>query len=676
MIFNGLELRNYGLFRKAHFDLRPTRGPDGEARNIVLFGGKNGSGKTTILEAVRLCLYGKRSRGLRVRRKDYDRFLRARIHRAREGSPSPAVASVALEFDHIHASEKRRFRVERKWHDTGRSVDEHLSFTCEGQDNLDFNQQHWEEFLAELVPPGLSQLFFFDGEKIQALADDEAGDFELMNSMKALLGLDLTDRLEADLAVYLRRQSEHSDGAATGDRVVDLQERLVAANREVRRLHQERAQFEARLGAIQKRIREAEGRVSAEGGSFARLREDLFSRRAAAESTRNQIEEQIRSLASDLLPFSLIPERCRTLHRSLRAELVQHERRAAAQYLEERICDVSAAVADLSAPGDEKLAQRVRSVLMAQLLPQEEPPPTVHPIGTSLARRLLRGIEVATEEVPLVVGRFAGNLADVSRELALVERTLNRAPKDDVIQPLLSNLAQLHTERAEIRAEGDELEEEIRLFNTEEKQLQSKLGRERLRLSEAEGVETRTRLTVNVQRAVADFAVALRRQKIDELRRHFHRCFGILSHKEDLLRDVAIDAKTFKVTFSDAAGRALEKAELSAGEKQIYAIAMLWALALTSRRPLPFLIDTPLGRLDSDHRANLVREYFPFVSHQVVILSTDTEIDEVYFQELLPHLSRAYHLEFDDESGETRVADGYFWLSEDHDYSKVESPAA
>ena len=676
MIFNGLELQNYGLFRNARFDLRPGRGPDGKLRNIVLFGGKNGSGKTTILEAVRLCLYGQRSRGLRVRRKDYERFLRAKIHRAPVGAPSPSVASVALDFDHIHAGEKRRFKVERKWHDTGRSVDEHLSFTCEGEDELEFNQKHWEEFLAELVPPGLSQLFFFDGEKIQALADDEAGDFELVNSMKALLGLDLTDRLEADLAVYLRRQNEHSDGAAAGDRVVGLQARLVAVNREVRRLHQERAQLEARLGAIQKRIREAEGRVSSEGGSFARLREELLSRRAAAETTRDQIEEQIRSLASDFLPFSLIPERCRALHRSLRAELVQHERRAATQYLEERMWEVSVAVADLSAPGDEQLAHRVRSVLRARLLPKEELTPTVHPIGPDLAGRLLRGIEVATEEVPLVVGRLAGKLADVSRELALVERTLNRAPKDDVIQPLLSELAQLHTERAEICAKGDEFEEAIRLSSAEEKLLQRKLERERLRLSEAEGVEVRTRLTVNVQRAVADFAVALRRQKIDELSRHFHRCFGILSRKEDLLRDVAIDPMTFNVTFSDAAGRPLEKAELSAGEKQIYAIAMLWALALTSRRPLPFLIDAPLGRLDSDHRANLVREYFPFVSHQVVILSTDTEIDEVYFQELLPHLSRAYHLRFDEESGETRVVDGYFWLSDDHDYSKVESPAA
>ena len=666
MIFNALELRNYGLFRHARLDLRPTQGLDGALRNIVLFGGKNGSGKTTILEAVRLCLYGQRSRGLRVRKKDYERFLRAKIHRACKGMPSPTVASVALEFDHIHVSERRRFKVERKWQDTGRSVNEHLSFTCDGQHDLELDQKHWEEFLAELVPPGLSQLFFFDGEKIQALADDESGDFELVGSMKALLGLDLTDRLEADLAVYLRRQSEQGDDAAAGKRVVNVQERLVAASRNTRRLHQERAQFEARLGGIEKRIRETEGRVATEGGSFARLREELLSRRSAAEGTRVQVEEHIRNLVSGFLPFSLIPERCRALRLSLRAELAQHERRAAARYLEERMLEVSAAVADMVAPGDEKLAQRVKSVLRAGLLPQEEAARANHPIGAELVGRLLSGIELATEEVPLAVGKLASKLADVSRELALVQRTLNRAPTDDILQPLLAELAHLHTERTEMRAEADELDEAIRRGCAEETRLQRKLERERLRLSEAEGTESRTRLAVNVQRAVADFAVALRRLKVDELRRHFRRCFDTLCRKEDLLRDVAVDPATYKVSFSDGVGRTLDKAELSAGEKQIYAIAMLWALALTSRRPLPFLIDTPLGRLDSDHRANLVRKYFPFVSHQVVILSTDTEIDEVYFRDLLPYLSRAYHLKFNEESGETQVVDGYFWLSEDH----------
>ena len=675
MIFNGLELRNYGVFRKAQFDLRPTRGSDRTLRNIVLFGGKNGTGKTTILEALRLCLHGWRSRGVRVRRKDYERFLRSKIHRAREGTPSPTVASVTLDFDHIHAGNRRRFRVTRKWHDTGRSVEEHLSITCDGQDDLEFDQKYWEEFLTELVPLGLAQLFFFDGEKIQALADDEVGHFELVNSMKALLGLDLTERLQADLAVYLRRQAEQSDGVAGGERLVDLQERLAAAKRKTRRLHQEHAQLTARVGGINKRIGDTEERISAEGGSFARLREELLIRRSAAEAIRDQVEAQIRALVADLLPFAVIPERCLALHRSLQAELAQQERRAAARYLEERMREVSAAVAGVAAPDNEELALRVRSVLTAQLLPQEDTARANHPIGADLAGRLLTGIEVATQDLPEVAEQLAKNLEDVSRELVLVQRALNRAPKDDILRPLLSELGQLHTKRAAMRADAGEMEERIRLGHAEETRLQREVDREQLRLSEAIGTEARTRLTVDVQRAVADFAVALKCQKVDEIGRHFRRCFDTLSHKEDLLQCVEVDPETFKVRFCDGAGRTLEKSELSAGEKQIYAIAMLWALALTSKRPFPFLIDTPLGRLDSDHRANLVRDYFPFVSHQVVVLSTDTEIDEAYFQDLLPYIARAYHLEFNDKYSETRVVDGYFCLSENNDLSKVESSA-
>lgn len=677
MIFNALKLRNYGIFREANFDLRPTRGPDGEQRNIVLFGGMNGSGKTTILEAVRLCLYGKRSRGLRVRTKDYKQFLKARIHRARKGAPSPTVASVVLEFEHIHAGEKRRFNVERKWRDTGRGVEEHLSLICDGHEDLEFSQKHWEEFLTELVPPGLSQLFFFDGEKIQALADDEAGDYELANSIKALLGLDLTDRLQADLAVYLRRQHEHSDGTADSDQLVQLQEQLDAITQQTRKLHQERAQLEARLGNIEKRIRDTEGKISAEGGSFARLREELLARRAAAEAIRFEVEDQIRSLAAQLLPFALIPDRCRALGGSLRDGLAQQDREAATRYLESRICEVSGIVAKLAAPGDNGLRRRIRSTLRAQLLPRQEPRLSSHPIGHDVVRQLLRGIEIATEELPLAVPRLADKLAGVSRDLALVERNLNRAPTDHILQPLLSQLADLHKERTELHAAGDELEEAVRSSGAEERLLQHKIERQRYQLSEARSTEARTRLTVKVQKAVSDFAIALRNQKINELRRHFHRCFGILSRKDDLIQDVEIAPDTFKVTFSDNAGRALDKAELSAGEKQIYAIAMLWGLALTSRRPLPFLIDTPLGRLDSDHRANLVREYFPFVSHQVVILSTDTEIDEVYFRKLLPHLARAYHLRFDEAAGETCIMDSYFWMTEHYGCSeKVDSPAA
>ena len=88
---------------------------------------------------------------------------------------------------------------------------------------------------------------------------------------------------------------------------------------------------------------------------------------------------------------------------------------------------------------------------------------------------------------------------------------------------------------------------------------------------------------------------------------------------------------------------------------------MLDALAKTSGRKLPIIIDTPLGRLDSKHRKKLVENYFPNASHQVIILSTDTEIDEKYLASLNEHISHTIMLEYKGKESSSEIESGYFW---------------
>jgi DNA sulfur modification protein DndD len=124
-----------------------------------------------------------------------------------------------------------------------------------------------------------------------------------------------------------------------------------------------------------------------------------------------------------------------------------------------------------------------------------------------------------------------------------------------------------------------------------------------------------------------------------------------------------IDPKTFEVTLKDPQGHVVPREALSAGEKQIFAIALLWSLARVSGRPLPMIIDTPLGRLDSIHRKKLVEHYFPNASHQVIILSTDTEVDREYFNQLRSNISHTVALD-NDKGGWTEARTGYFWNEE------------
>jgi DNA sulfur modification protein DndD len=134
-----------------------------------------------------------------------------------------------------------------------------------------------------------------------------------------------------------------------------------------------------------------------------------------------------------------------------------------------------------------------------------------------------------------------------------------------------------------------------------------------------------------------------------------------LARKEDLVSQLSIDPKDYSVTLRDARGDKIRKADLSAGEKEIYAICLLWGLAQTSGRQLPIVIDTPLSRLDSDHRKAIVERYYPTASKQVIILSTDTEIDREYYALLAPQVDKAFLLDYDARLGKTTVQRGYFW---------------
>ena len=138
------------------------------------------------------------------------------------------------------------------------------------------------------------------------------------------------------------------------------------------------------------------------------------------------------------------------------------------------------------------------------------------------------------------------------------------------------------------------------------------------------------------------------------------KVFNQLSHKPDRISRVEINSDTFAVTLFDSSKRALSKEELSAGEKQIYTTALLWGLAKTSGKPLPMILDTPLGRLDSSHRKLLVERYFPHASHQMILLSTDTEVDEFFHSLMDPYISHTFHLAYHKSEAHTTIREGYF----------------
>ncbi|KTS25902.1 chromosome segregation protein SMC [Methylobacterium indicum] len=654
MMLRTVRLHDFGLYGGENaFDLAPRRGPGGKAAPIVLVGGRNGAGKTTLLEAVRLALYGRRALGPRVAQSDYEDYLRRRIHAGR-GATS---ARVELEFDYAEAGVVHRYHVGRGWSVRGKALSEHLQVEKDGAPISSVPREEWHQFLQELVPPGVSQLFFFDGEKIQDIADDaEHDDGQLAEAVRGLLGIELVGRLREDLGLLVARHGR----AASRDAVPRLQacdREIAEVGTRVSALSEEVAEL---ASARDSQVRAAEHvrlRFVAEGGDEAARRGQVEAARDQARREVTRCENELRAMANKLLPFAVAPRLAAAFRDALARSGAGGERGTAARSL-------AAAMLAWRASGDPPRRARWEAAHwqdVARFL-QDWTDGGEAPDSTALrevgdGRVALERLEEAESVTRPHALSLAADLEGALSRLAAAERALARA--DNAAAGLL--LEELSAAEQKVGATEAMLRARRSELDLARGRLAS-LTRERRNILSAdiEGRKSadRAELAARTARALAVYEERLLLQKLARLEREFTACFNRLARKKSLVAAVRIDRTTFATTLVDAVGRELPKTQLSAGEKQIYAVAMLWALARTSGRPLPMIIDTPLGRLDSEHRRNLVRHYFPEASHQVVLLSTDTEVDGDLARELAGGVSHAYTLEFD--GGRTQVVPGFF----------------
>ena len=174
---------------------------------------------------------------------------------------------------------------------------------------------------------------------------------------------------------------------------------------------------------------------------------------------------------------------------------------------------------------------------------------------------------------------------------------------------------------------------------------------------DSERVMKYSKIAMNI---LEEYTTRLQSEKTKILALTITECYHKLANKQNLIEEIIMDPKTLDIIYLNKEEKEVPKESLSAGEKQLMVIAILWALAKCSKKKLPVIIDTPLSRLDSEHRSALITTYFPNASEQTIILSTDSEIDSTYYEMMKDSVGDEFTLNYDDESRSTSVARGYF----------------
>ena len=256
---------------------------------------------------------------------------------------------------------------------------------------------------------------------------------------------------------------------------------------------------------------------------------------------------------------------------------------------------------------------------------------------------------------------------DLETEIDDIGLNISRAPDESQLEGLFKNVNKIALDIEKLNLHGASikvkieslLNEGIRITHELEKSykgLQSNIATKNVSITANKVIEAMTSLSDN-----------LIQSKVSQLESEFNKVFKRLTRKNDMAYQAKIDRINFMIDLVDKNGNKINKKLISSGEKQIYALAMLEALGKTSGKDLPFIIDTPLGRLDSNHRSKLVNNFFPVIGEQVIILSTDTEVDEQFYNDLHPSVKTAYEIKYKDGNNSSTVTEGYFWNQENQE---------
>jgi len=248
---------------------------------------------------------------------------------------------------------------------------------------------------------------------------------------------------------------------------------------------------------------------------------------------------------------------------------------------------------------------------------------------------------------------------EIDRRIHELKEKRRRMTTGPEFNELLERRDELNTRIGRLDSEIEGLQRRIPPIQNEISSLKKRctdLGKEVITTEQGHKlIETCKRLHETVE----EFMRELRNKRVAGLSQKMTNMYKTLAHKEDLVNTISINPTSYKVIMKGKDGNELPDG--SAGESEIFALSMIYGLAEISRRNLPFIIDTPFGRLDSPHRDNIVSRYFPKISHQVIIFSSDTELNEKWYGAIEPYVAKSFLLEFDRQTKTTNIFENRYF---------------
>ena len=693
MKINNIILHNFGSYEgTTDFDTRPCNG-----RNIVLIGGKNGAGKTTLFTAMRLCLYGYKSMGYKNPNSFYNRAVVKLINNtAKITKPTTTFVTMCIELNNGQGMDS--FSLTRKW-EMNESLIETFSVLKNGADLSADEIADFEKYVVSLIPPELFNLYFFDGEKIADFFMDEGSNTRIKDAFLTFCGYDTFDimrknfkRIRAGIPTSSPALDEYivaKDALASAESLYhDLTDRLKACVDAI-------ADCEATLDAEEKEYHQKGGITEEEWNQkLYTLKEE--------EKKRETYNALLKKWANDVIPFIMLRKQIL----ALKAQIENENQALKYTYF----CEVLNSPA-VQALVKDKLAE-IDSAAFADFGTEKEPILNLSFEQNSLILAQINTIlsfeQDKVEKCKKAIKRSLNLTAKIRKEIESSSITS--------VQEYMKRRAQLFEEKSALLVQRVELEQQLVAQKEALTLAEQQLGKVQTRLEEELKKASINDISARAIVMLDKLQEILYRRQIDKVENCFRKEIRTLMRKTHFIDDIYIDdnfnthiyrtekvsiekirkalktnteeqllafwgAKAMQTLYKKANSNAyndmckyfesvdikslslqieIDKASLSNGEKQIFIMALYYSLVSLCNHELPFVIDTPFARIDTEHRHNISKHFFSELKGQVFILSTNEEINSSHVQILKDKIAATYMLENSDNKRTVVVKNSYF----------------
>ena len=664
-----------------------------KSKNIVLIGGKNGAGKTTFFTSLRTCLYGHKAYGYENTNQHYfDEIYKLVNDNEKEKDEGVARVELNLLFD--DGMDNNEYQIVREWKINNRKMTEDYHIYLNNNELFGDDLVDFENYLLHIIPPNLFKFYFFDGEKIGEFFLKSNQDNSFKNAFLTMTGY---DNIELLIKNFKRNISNKTKNNSMSYKYFSLQSEIEKIEQELNDQKAKLKELNDQKIEVEDNIAKLEKDYSKNGGLSIEQWQAINKELVVEEGKREECHRMRKDFANTEIPYVILYDKMLALKEQIDVEEKLTKKYAILEYInKETLTDLLSK--DLEQSDRDKVIKTITKYIDKKISVEDD-------------EKIVLGLSNQEKnEVLSQIERHLGFDKNIILELSnRIKKSLNTSQKlrkqleksnIDKYEEFIEMKQDFLNLKASVESNAKALEIEIfktqTMFETKQSEFKKvkKEYEEELKALSVNDISSRSLL------ALSDVSEKLLRTQIDKVENNFKKIFSKIINKEDFIDGIYIDeklniypyknhrVKKSQIIEAMKKTKSLEEyvgkigmeiinekmndendyidipneitSPFSQGEKQVYIMSIYFALMQISRVDVPFVIDTPFARIDTEHRSKIVKNFFTKLKGQVFILSTDEEINNDYMKNIKPNVSNQYLLEYVSR-GKTKVLkDQYF----------------